>query len=190
MKTNHEPVTELPFSIETNPGNLGDRERGNAVHHLHQPCGHEGACASTCHAEPHLPRPFRERLPEAGSGAARRNRLRTRTQRQARQSGRMRRNCIDDPSSTRGMSAHRWMRLRPERPLGFDRRQCMECGTAQQITDEQNWGRIVARKWRPLAGRCKPISKQEQMKLECWLTKEDFWGDRQSISNSRKQEER
>lgn len=35
-------------------------------------------------------------------------------------------------------------------------RRCRNCGVIQQQERETWWGRTLSRKWRPLAGRCKP----------------------------------
>jgi len=59
------------------------------------------------------------------------------------------------------MSAHRWEH---HVPAGWSNaqafmaepfRKCANCGAVQQRETETAWMRIVARRWRPLAGRCR-----------------------------------
>jgi hypothetical protein len=44
-------------------------------------------------------------------------------------------------------------------------RVCKNCGAVQKHEDEQLWGRIVARHWRPIVGRCKSKKQHNEDKV-------------------------
>jgi hypothetical protein len=50
--------------------------------------------------------------------------------------------------------AHDWEETPPTQLLGDFGRRCKNCGAEQHVARDYWWGRIVATKWRPKAGRC------------------------------------
>jgi hypothetical protein len=46
-------------------------------------------------------------------------------------------------------------------PHWYGKRKCRNCGAVQTREDEQNWGRIIGYRWRPLVGRCKPKDEKQ-----------------------------
>jgi hypothetical protein len=51
---------------------------------------------------------------------------------------------------------HAWQEHRPEgsHPMAEPSRKCSRCGAVQTLTKTYWWGRIIAHRWLPLAGRC------------------------------------
>lgn len=53
------------------------------------------------------------------------------------------------------------------------RRKCKHCGAIQTLITETAWMRIVARRWVPLVGRCKPKPRPIQILNRLPNTKHD-----------------
>ena len=56
---------------------------------------------------------------------------------------------------------HDWTMIRKTMAtfLDPDKRKCRHCGVEQELHIEQQWMRVVSRRWLPLVGRCKGKKK-------------------------------